>query len=42
MQLKSLDLSLYEIEEMINLSKQIFKHIADSILTTDLVDSELV
>lgn len=42
LQLKSLDLSLYEIEEMINLSKQIFKHIADSILTTDLVDSELV
>lgn len=42
LQLKSLDLSLCEIEEMINLSKQIFKHIADSILTTDLVDSELV
>lgn len=42
LQLKSLDLSLYQIEEMINLSKQMFKHIADSILTTDLVDSELV
>lgn len=37
-----MDLSLREIEDMIGLSKQMFKHIADSILTTDLVDSELV
>lgn len=42
LEIKTMDLSLKEVEEMIGLSKQMFKHIADSILTTDLVDSELV
>lgn len=42
LQIKNLDLSLHHIEDMIDLSKKMFKHIADSILTTDLVDSELV
>lgn len=35
-------MSLREVEDMISLSKKMFKHIAESILTTDLVDSELV
>lgn len=42
LQLKDIDLSMQQIEEMIQLSKKMFKHIAESILTTDLVDSELV
>lgn len=42
LEIKSMDLSLKEVEDMIGLSKRMFKHIADSILTTDLVDSELV
>ena len=41
-EIKSMDHSLREVEELIALSKKMFKHIADSILTTDLVDSELV
>lgn len=40
--MKDMELSLKEIEEMVQLSKQIFKHISDSILATDLIDSELV
>lgn len=40
--IQNLDLSLKEIEDLIGLSKQIFKHIYDSITTTDLIDSELV
>lgn len=42
LEIKNIDMSLREVEEMITLSKRIFKHIAESILTTDLVDSELV
>ena len=42
LELKHSDLSLREVEDMISLSKKMFKHIAESILTTDLVDSELV
>lgn len=42
LQIKSIDLSLQEVEDMIGLSKKMFKHVAESILTTDLVDSELV
>lgn len=42
LEIKNIDLSLREVEDMISLSKRMFKHIADSILTTDLVDSELV
>lgn len=41
-EIKSMDHSLREVEDLIALSKKMFKHIADSILTTDLVDSELV
>lgn len=37
-----MELSLKEVEELISLSKQMFKHIADSILSSDLIDSELV
>lgn len=42
LEIKNIDLSLKEVEDMISLSKKMFKHIAESILTTDLVDSELV
>ena len=41
-EIKSMDHSLKEVEDLISLSKKMFKHIAESILTTDLVDSELV
>ena len=41
-QLSDMQLSLKEVEELIVLSKQMFKHIADSILSSDLIDSELV
>jgi len=37
-----MELSLKSIEEMIDMSKKVFKHIVDSILSTDLIDSELV
>lgn len=42
LEIKNIDLSLREVEDMISLSKKMFKHIAESVLTTDLVDSELV
>ena len=42
LQLSDMELSLKEVEELISLSKQMFKHIADSILSSDLIDSELV
>lgn len=42
LQLKDMELSLKSIEEMIDMSKKVFKHIVDSILSTDLIDSELV
>ena len=42
LEIKNIDLSLREVEDLIALSKKMFKHIAESILTTDLVDSELV
>lgn len=42
LEIKNIDLSLKEVEDMISLSKKMFSHIAESILTTDLVDSELV
>ena len=41
-QLSDMQLSLKEVEELIVLSKQMFKHIAESILSSDLIDSELV
>jgi hypothetical protein len=40
--IKSVDASLKEIEDLITLSKQMFKHVYTSIVSTDLVDSELI
>lgn len=40
--LQTMDLSLKEVEELIGVSKQLFKHIAEQILTTDLIDSEAI
>lgn len=37
-----MDASLREVEEMIDLSKQLFKHIYENIVSSDLLDSELV
>ena len=37
-----MELSLKEVEELISLSKWMFKHIANNILSSDLIDSELV
>jgi len=31
-----------EIEEMIDLSKKLFKHIYNNVITSDLIDSELI
>ena len=42
LQLSDMELSLKEVEELISLSKQMFKHIANNILSSDLIDSELV
>lgn len=40
--LNNIETSLKEVEELIQTSKSIFKHIYESIMTTDLIDSELV
>lgn len=40
--LKNMDLSMKEIEDMIELSKKLFKHIYNNIITSDLLDSELI
>lgn len=40
--LKNMDLSMKEIEEMIDLSKKLFKHIYNNVITSDLIDSELI
>jgi len=37
-----MDLSMKEIEEMIDLSKKLFKHIYNNVITSDLIDSELI
>lgn len=37
-----MDTSLREVEEMIDLSKQLFKHIYENIVSSDLLDSELI
>lgn len=37
-----MDASLREVEEMIDLSKQLFKHIYENIVSSDLLDSELI
>jgi len=41
-QIESLDASLKEIEDMVFLSKNVLKHVAESILATPLIDSEAV
>lgn len=40
--LVDLNSSMKEVEDLIDTSKQMFKHIYESIITTDLIDSELV
>lgn len=40
--IQTIDDSLKEIEDLISISKQIFKHVYTSIISTDLVDSELI
>ena len=42
LQMSSMEHSLKEIEGMIDLSKDVLKHVADSILATPLIDSEAV
>lgn len=37
-----MDHSLKQIEEMVELSKDVMRHVADSILATTLIDSESV
>ena len=40
--MKDLDSTMCEIEELISLSKKMFKHVYESICSSDLIDSELV
>lgn len=40
--MKDLDSTMSEIEELISLSKKMFKHVYESICSSDLIDSELV
>lgn len=40
--IKDIDLSLKEVEELIDLSKKLFKHIYQNVITSDLIDSEVV
>ena len=40
--MKDLDSAMCEIEELISLSKKMFKHVYESICSSDLIDSELV
>ena len=40
--LVDLNSSMKEVEDLIDTSEQMFKHIYESIITTDLIDSELV
>lgn len=42
LQMKTMELSLKQVEDLITLSKDIFKHIYESIMSSDLIDSELV
>jgi sensor c-di-GMP phosphodiesterase-like protein len=37
-----MELSMKEIEDMIDLSKKLFKHIYMNITSSDLIDSELI
>lgn len=40
--LKNMDLSMKEIEDLISMSKKMFKHIYENIVSSDLLDSELI
>lgn len=40
--LKNMDLSMKEIEELIDMSKNLFKHVYENIISSDLLDSELI
>lgn len=40
--LKNMDLSMKEVEDLINLSKNLFKHVYENIVSSDLLDSELI
>lgn len=40
--IKDIDLSLKEVEDLIGLSKKIFKHVYESVVTSDLIDSEVI
>lgn len=42
LQMKSMEHSLEQVEELVNVSKDIIKHVAQSILATPLIDSEAV
>jgi hypothetical protein len=37
-----MDLSMKEIEDLIGMSKRMFKHIYENIVSSDLLDSELI
>lgn len=40
--LQNMDLSMKEIEDLIDMSKKMFRHVYDNIVSTDLLDSELI
>lgn len=40
--LRDMDASLREVEELIELSKRLFKHLYENIVSSDLIDSELI
>ena len=40
--IKNMDLSMKEIEDLICMSKKMFKHIYENIISSDLLDSELI
>lgn len=37
-----MDASLREVEDLIELSKKLFKHLYENIISSDLIDSELI
>lgn len=40
--MRDMDTSLREVEDLITLSKQLFKHLYENIVSSDLIDSELI
>lgn len=42
LEIKDINLSMKEVENLISDSKQIYRHVTESILATDLVDAELI